>query len=169
MLGVRGGAMGGPDSPFSRGRIVGSCIAPCLLTRCARSALSSLAATMTPGMCHATTCPLGLNDHGPKAGVDLGVESHEVGREPTDALSDPATLAAHSDRQLVKDLMKELIMEETPGFNDLARPMIVTPRKAAAGSALMVCIAVIVCIAVMNLLNFFGLAVADWHPGGERE
>ena len=69
---------------------------------CALGSLS--AATMAPGTCHVTTCPLGLNDL--KAGVDLGVELHEVGREPTDAFYDPATLAEYSDRQPVRSSLR---------------------------------------------------------------
>ena len=53
---------------------------------------------MAPGVCHAT-CPLRLNDFKVGVGIESGVESHGLGREPMKPCSDSAALAAHPDRR----------------------------------------------------------------------
>ena len=119
------GRAGGSDRSAFRGADSGS-ESLRLLTLCARSALASLAATMAPGTCHAT-CPLGLKV---RVGVESGVESHKLGREPIDSSSD--ALAARSDRQPVRSSLLAALPLQSKRVVLLLWLLLGVPMAAAA-------------------------------------
>ena len=77
------GAAGWECFGLGGGASLGNAWVASISRRCVHDLDSHLfAATMAPGVCYAT-CPLGLNDFKVGVGVELAVESHELGREAT--------------------------------------------------------------------------------------